>query len=120
VVGRDEGGSGFRILILYPGIEEVRFIVFKFLIHESGDSVGVAVADIGAGELVTGAYLNDHSQTMTIVARDDVPLGHKIALADLPANGKVMKYGVVIGGALAPIAVGEHVHVHNLRSLRWA
>ena len=100
--------------------EEVRSIVFKFLIHEPGDSAGVAVADIHAGERVTGAYLNDHTQTMEVVARDDIPLGHKIALVDLPEKGKVMKYGVVIGSALAPIAVGEHVHVHNLRSLRWA
>ncbi|MDO9065944.1 MAG: UxaA family hydrolase [Chloroflexota bacterium] len=95
-------------------------MVFKFLIHGPGDSVGVAVADIHAGERVTGTYLNDHGQTVEVVARDDVPLGHKIALVDLPEKGKVVKYGVVIGGALMPIAVGQHVHVHNLRSLRWA
>ncbi len=93
--------------------------MFKFLIHEPGDSVGVAVADIRSGELVTGTYLTDHSQTIELAARDDIPLGHKIAITDLPAKGKVLKYGVVIGGALAPITIGQHVHVHNLRSLRW-
>ncbi len=94
--------------------------MFKFLIHERGDSVGVAVADVHAGERVTGTYLTDHGQTVELVAKDNIPLGHKVALVDLPAKGKVVKYGVVIGGALAPITVGEHVHVHNLRSLRWS
>jgi (2R)-sulfolactate sulfo-lyase subunit alpha len=93
---------------------------FKFLIHEPGDSVGVAVEDIGAGERVSGAYLNSHGQAMTIVAGNAIPLGHKIALADLPEKGKVIKYGVVIGIALSPISVGDHVHIHNLKSLRWA
>jgi (2R)-sulfolactate sulfo-lyase subunit alpha len=99
--------------------KEVRPIVHKFLIHEPGDSVGVAVADIHAGERVTGAYLSDHAQTVALVAKDEIPLGHKIALVDLPARGEVLKYGVVIGGTLAPITAGQHVHVHNLRSLRW-
>jgi (2R)-sulfolactate sulfo-lyase subunit alpha len=101
-------------------IQEVRSTVFKFLIHECGDSAGVAVADIHTGERVTGAYLGDRTQTMEVVAKDDIPLGHKIALVDMPENGKVVKYGVVIGGAVVPIAIGQHVHVHNLRSLRWA
>ena len=93
---------------------------FKFLVHEPGDSVGVAVVDIKAGEQITGTFMNDHTKSVTVVARNDVPLGHKIALVDVPLKGKVVKYGVVIGGAVKPITVGEHVHVHNLKSLRWA
>ena len=93
---------------------------FKFLVHEPGDSVGVAVVDIKAGEKVAGTFLNDHSRSVTVTARNDVPLGHKIALADVPNKGKVVKYGVVIGGAVQPITAGDHVHVHNLKSLRWA
>jgi len=94
-------------------------MVYKFLIHEPGDSVGVAVSDIQAGEKVAGTYLHDHSQSVEVVARQDIPLGHKIALAAVPDKGKVVKYGVVIGAASKAIAVGEHVHVHNLKSLRW-
>lgn len=91
----------------------------KFLVHESGDSVGVAVADITAGEAVAGTYLHDHSRRLEVVARSDIPLGHKIALVNVPNGGRVVKYGVVIGGAVQDIAAGDHVHVHNLKSLRW-
>jgi (2R)-sulfolactate sulfo-lyase subunit alpha len=92
---------------------------YKFLIHEPGDSVGVAVADIKAGETVAGTYLTDHAKSVELLARNDIPLGHKIALVDVPNGGKVVKYGVVIGGAAQPIHAGDHVHVHNLKSLRW-
>ncbi len=43
-----------------------------------------------------------------------VPRGHKVAVRDLPAGAPVHKYGQVIGVTTAPIAVGEHVHTHNL------
>lgn len=49
-----------------------------------------------------------------IVAIDDIPHGHKIALRDLPAGALVHKYGHVIGMASAPVRAGEHVHTHNL------
>lgn len=92
---------------------------YKFLIHEPGDSVGVAVVDIRAGERAAGTYLHDPSKSEEVVARNDVPLGHKIALLDVPEKGKVVKYGVAIGVAATAISAGDHVHVHNLRSLRW-
>lgn len=91
-----------------------------FLIHEPGDSVGVAVADIKAGESVTGTFLHDHSPRIALKAGRDIPLGHKIALTAVAARGSVVKYGVVIGEATADIAPGDHVHVHNLKSRRWA
>jgi altronate dehydratase len=50
--------------------------------------------------------------------REALPLGHKIALRDLPAGHHVRKYGEVIGALQQPVTAGEHVHVHNLKSLR--
>jgi len=91
----------------------------KFLVHEPGDSVGVAVADIKAGEKVTGVFLNDHNLRVEVVARQDIPLGHKIALVPVAEGERVIKYGVAIGVAQRPIAPGEHVHIHNLKSARW-
>ncbi|MDI6824201.1 MAG: UxaA family hydrolase [Bacillota bacterium] len=91
----------------------------KFLVHEPGDSVGVAVADIKAGEKVTGVFLNDHQARVEVVAQQDIPLGHKIALVPVARGERVIKYGVVIGVAERAIAPGEHVHVHNLKSARW-
>ncbi|MFL5859159.1 MAG: UxaA family hydrolase [Solirubrobacteraceae bacterium] len=55
-----------------------------------------------------------------IVVRDPVPHGHKLALEDIAAGDPVLKYGQPIGIATQPIAPGEHVHEHNLRSLSRA
>jgi len=44
----------------------------------------------------------------------DVPLGHKVATAPIPAGAEVVKYGAPIGRATRNIAPGEHVHLHNL------
>jgi len=90
----------------------------KFLIHAPLDNVGVAVADIKAGEKVTGIFLEDNT-SIEVEAISDIPLGHKIALYPISEGSKVIKYGVPIGNAVRPIARGEHVHIHNLKSARW-
>lgn len=51
-----------------------------------------------------------------IRAAKDIPLGHKIAARAILAGEKVLKYGAPIGSAVADIAAGEHVHVHNMKS----
>jgi (2R)-sulfolactate sulfo-lyase subunit alpha len=90
----------------------------KFLIHKRGDHVGVAVVDIERGERVVGIHMDDDS-TVEIDAVDKVPLGHKIAIAAVTADTRVVEYGAQIGKAPEGFAVGEHVHTHNLRSARW-
>jgi len=90
----------------------------KFLVHAPGDAVGVAVADIRSGEHVSGMVLRGQS-VVEVTARDPVPLGHKVALRALARGERVIEYGEVIGEATADIAPGQHVHVHNIRSLRW-
>lgn len=91
----------------------------KFLIHNSGDDVGVATEDIQRGEQVTGVYM-DTEETVTVEARGDIPLGHKIAVNDLPKGGEVTEYRVRIGLAREAIEAGDYVHVHNIRSARWS
>lgn len=44
----------------------------------------------------------------------EVPLGHKVATAAIPAGAEVIKYGAPIGHATRDIAPGDHVHLHNL------
>ena len=57
---------------------------------------------------------------MLIDKRDNVEVnlenGHKYAARPIAAGENVVKYGQVIGVAKADIAVGEHVHTHNVRS----
>lgn len=90
----------------------------KFLVHALGDAVGVAVEDIAAGERVTGVTLRGGS-VVQVTTGDPVPLGHKLALRSIARGERVIEYGEVVGEATVDIAAGRHVHVHNLRSLRW-
>jgi len=50
---------------------------------------------------------------------DAVPLGHKIALTDLPKESTILKYGHDVGRTVAEIGAGRHVHTHNLKTKRW-
>jgi (2R)-sulfolactate sulfo-lyase subunit alpha len=90
----------------------------RFLIHKRGDYVGVAVADIDAGERVVGIYMDDDA-AIEVEAVDPVPLGHKIAVVDAGDGDPVLEYGLPIGRATGGFGVGSHVHTHNLRSARW-
>jgi galactarate dehydratase len=69
------------------------------------DNVGVARADITPGQELGEA---------DAPARQAIPRGHKVALADIPAGSVVVKYGQPIGIASTAILAGEHVHLHNL------
>jgi len=52
-----------------------------------------------------------------ITAEDEIPFGHKIALKEIKKGEKVIKYGEPIGQATRDIKKGEHVHVHNIKSI---
>ena len=51
-----------------------------------------------------------------LTARDEVPIGHKIALKAIAPGQKIVKFGVPVGSATQPIAAGAHVHMHNVKS----
>jgi hypothetical protein len=53
-----------------------------------------------------------------VVARAEIPAGHKIALRPIAAGDLILKYGQTIGRAGVAIAPGEHVHVHNVEGTR--
>ncbi|NUB29302.1 UxaA family hydrolase [Azospirillum brasilense] len=69
------------------------------------DNVVVAGAD-----LPEGTPLPDTG----VVARTAIPSGHKVAVQAIAVGEPVRKYNQVIGFATAPIAPGDHVHVHNI------
>jgi len=92
--------------------------VIQFLVHEKADNVGVATVDLKAGEVATGLYM-DSQAPAEVKALKDIPLGHKIALADLKVGDTVIKYGNDIGKVVGEIKKGDHVHVHNLKTRRW-
>ena len=89
-----------------------------FLAHAEGDSVAVAMRDLSAGQVRGGYLASEHS--LDVMLTEPVRLGHKFALRDIPAGAEVIEYGVPIAVATQHIGVGQHAHVHNLRSIRWA
>lgn len=89
-----------------------------FIVHDEKDSVGVAVKEIKAGETVEGWVMSSDA-TIAVTAKQDIKIGHKIALGDIAVNAMIIKYNVPIGKVVAPIARGEHVHTHNLKTTRW-
>ena len=90
-----------------------------FLVHETKDTVGVIVVEgIEAGQDMTG-WMMDTDETITVKALDPIPLGHKVALQDIKNGDTIFKYSNDIGKAVADIAKGGHVHVHNVKTKRW-
>lgn len=93
-------------------------MTFKAIAHRKGDAVGVAVTDLSPGETIQVRVL-DGSPPVTLAVQDPIPLGHKVALADMAQGSDVVEYGERIGRATQAIAAGAHVHVHNVKSARW-
>jgi altronate dehydratase large subunit len=82
----------------------------NFTLHPD-DSVSIAAGDLPAGQVVPGS-------AGPIRLQQRIESGHKYARRAIATGEIVLKYGQPIGRAVAPIAAGEHVHVHNVESLR--
>ncbi len=52
----------------------------------------------------------------TVLLKQDIPLGFKIASCDIAADESIVKYGVSIGSATRDIVRGDLVHLHNMKS----
>jgi (2R)-sulfolactate sulfo-lyase subunit alpha len=78
------------------------------LLHPD-DNVLVCRSPIAAGQqFMLGGEL--------VKSIDAIEIGHKIARRALKAGDKIVKYGAPIGSAVTDIDVGQHVHLHNLKS----
>ena len=76
---------------------------FMKLAHD--DNVGVAIRRMPAGTVVGD-----------LTVRDEIPMGHKVALHPITEGARILKFGVPIGRATRDIERGELVHTHNLAS----
>lgn len=90
-----------------------------FLVHSPKDNVGVVVVEgLKAGTEMLGV-ITESDTTINATALNDIPIGHKVALRALASGDTVMKYGEDIGKMVGSANVGEHVHIHNLKTKRW-
>lgn len=81
------------------------------LIISARDNVATALEALETGRALA---LDDRS----IVVREPIPRGHKVALRPIVEGEPVIKYGSPIGTATAAISEGAHVHTHNVASAR--
>ncbi len=93
--------------------------MIHFVLHDAADTVAVVVVEgVKAGMELNG-WIMDEDRMTNVVARSDIPIGHKVALKDMGVGETVLKYNVDIGRVVAPIKAGEHAHVHNIKTKRW-
>ena len=91
----------------------------QLLVHHKGDNVGVVVVEgLSSTTNMLCVTTEDNSQ-FELVSKNDVPIGHKIALQDFSEGDTVIKYGQDIGKIVKAVGKGEHVHTHNLKTKRW-
>jgi altronate dehydratase small subunit len=79
------------------------------------DNTATVFSDIQPGDTVE-IVSSSGELIQEVHAAQKIPLGHKIALADLHTGDKVLKYGETIGLVIQHVLKGYWVHVHNVES----
>jgi altronate dehydratase small subunit len=82
------------------------------LVVDAKDNVATALRPLQQGESLE---IEVGGSTLEVTVLERIAFGHKIALTDLDPGEPVLKYGEVIGLATQKIAMGQHVHVHNVK-----
>ena len=80
------------------------------IVISDADNVATALEALESGRVLTGVG--------SIVVREAIPRGHKVAVRSIASGSAVVKYGSPIGVATADIQPGAHVHTHNVSSTR--
>ncbi len=79
------------------------------------DNVATAIHQISEGNK---AVVGVDEFIERVTALQSINQGHKLARYAIAKGKNIIKYGTVIGRATKAIQKGEHVHVHNVESLR--
>jgi len=80
-----------------------------YILVNKTDNVIVTLKDYEKGEALT---FDDKK----IILQEDVPVGHKVAIAVINQGQDIMKYGFPIGHATETIEGGQWVHTHNTKT----
>ncbi len=72
------------------------------------DNVGLALTKI-----------KENCSFENVIAQENIPAGHKIALAEIQKGEAIRKYNQTIGFASQTIHAGDHVHTHNIEMLSF-
>jgi altronate dehydratase len=102
-------GISKRILVYLSVMSRV---IENLILSHRKDNVATAKSPIKSGTSLT------ISKGKKIIAKEEIPFAHKIALREIPRDGAVIKYGERIGRAIREIKPGEWVHIHNVTGER--
>jgi galactarate dehydratase len=78
---------------------------YRYIKINENDNVAITVSAIPAGTIV----MDD------ILANQDIPQGHKIALTNIAEGESIIRYGVTLGYAVQPIHKGDWINEHMLK-----
>jgi altronate dehydratase small subunit len=81
----------------------------RLLLMSPEDNCLIARTAIVAGESLT-------IDGVSVIVREDIPLGYKVARRTLRIGDKVLRYGALIGSVTADVMPGAMLHTHNLVS----
>jgi len=81
----------------------------RLLLMAPEDNCLIARMPLAAGEVL-------EIDGTPVTLPEAIPLGYKVARHAIKAGEKVLRYGAIIGTATVPIAIGAHIHTHNLES----
>lgn len=91
-------------------------LILALKVHDN-DTVATLFSDgVSAGDMVEVRDRKGQAELVPVL--NDIPYGHKLALKDMSCGQPIIKYGEELGRASRDIRRGEHVHVHNLESMR--
>ena len=93
--------------------------MIHFVVHDESDSWAWSSSSRRQGQPEPTGWIMDQDREIVVRAQSDIPIGHKLAIRALGKDETVIKYSTDIGRAIAPIQVGEHAHVHNIKTKRW-
>ncbi len=84
------------------------------ILLDEKDNVVTCVKEVKAGEKVS--YLTEQGEA-SLIANEDIPYCHKVALRDLCKGDQVIKYGEMLGLLSQDVAAGCWVNEKNLYSV---
>ncbi|MDR2773985.1 MAG: altronate dehydratase family protein [Tannerella sp.] len=80
------------------------------------DNVAVAIRRLSAGMTLSCAEGAPPAGENIVVAKEEIPAGHKIALRDFAVGDNIIKYGAPIGHAMKEISKGSLVSEKNIKT----
>ena len=81
----------------------------KYLKINPADNVAVAISELKSGETIT-------VDGVSIVLKEDIPAGHKVALKDFSEGEDIIKYGYPIGHARMAVKQGSWMNEKQIQT----